>query len=156
MSDFKHGKPVMLVSTNVIEVGVDIPEATVMIIKNAERFGLAQLHQLRGRIGRGEHQSYCFLVSDRKGKIANERIDLMCKSNDGFYIAEKDLELRGPGEIFGFRQHGKLDEILNLAIRYKEVMKLAKDDVQSIRGELSDELIFMVKELYNDSEKLNL
>lgn len=95
-------------------------------------------------------------MSDRKGKIANERIDLMCKSNDGFYIAEKDLELRGPGEIFGFRQHGKLDEILNLAIRYKEVMKLARDDVQSIRGELSDELIFMVKELYNDSEKLNL
>ena len=156
MNKFYSGEIHVLISTVIIEVGIDVPNATVMIIEDADRFGLAQLHQLRGRIGRGEHQSYCFLVSDRKGKIANERIDLMCKSNDGFYIAEKDLELRGPGEIFGFRQHGKLDEILNLAIRYKEVMKLAKDDVQSIRGELSDELIFMVKELYNDSEKLNL
>ena len=105
MSRFSMGEINILVSTTVIEVGVDVPNATVMLIENAERFGLSQLHQLRGRIGRGSHDSYCILFS-QGGKIADERMKIMCETNDGFKISEKDLELRGPGEFFGIRQHG--------------------------------------------------
>ncbi len=105
MSRFSSGNVHILVSTTVIEVGVDVPNATVMMIENAERFGLSQLHQLRGRIGRGSHDSYCIMFSEG-GKIADERMKIMCETNDGFKISEKDLELRGPGEFFGIRQHG--------------------------------------------------
>lgn len=105
MERFIAGEIDVLVSTTVIEVGVDVPNATVMMIENAERFGLAQLHQLRGRIGRGAFSSFCILVSEG-GKIAKERVETMCKTCDGFKISEKDLELRGPGEFFGVRQHG--------------------------------------------------
>lgn len=105
MSRFAEGLIDVLVSTTVIEVGVDVPNATVMVIENAERFGLSQLHQLRGRIGRGSHSSYCILFSNG-GKIADERMKIMCETTDGFKISEKDLELRGPGEFFGIRQHG--------------------------------------------------
>ncbi len=106
MSGFQSGEIQLLVSTTVIEVGVDVPNATVMVIENAERFGLSQLHQLRGRVGRGKDKSYCILVSDAKGENAKARLEIMCKTNDGFTIADKDLELRGPGEFFGSRQHG--------------------------------------------------
>ncbi|MDO4744276.1 MAG: helicase-related protein, partial [Clostridia bacterium] len=105
MDRFSMGEIDILVSTTVIEVGVDVANATVMIIENAERFGLSQLHQLRGRIGRGSHESYCIMFSEG-GKIAGERMNIMCKTCDGFKISEKDLELRGPGEFFGVRQHG--------------------------------------------------
>jgi ATP-dependent DNA helicase RecG len=105
MDEFSKGEIDILVSTTVVEVGVDVANATVMIIENAERFGLSQLHQLRGRIGRGSHDSYCIMFSDG-GKIAEERMKIMCKTCDGFKISEKDLELRGPGEFFGVRQHG--------------------------------------------------
>ena len=105
MEDFSAGKIDVLVSTTVIEVGVDVANASVMIIENAERFGLSQLHQLRGRIGRGSHKSYCIMFAEG-GKIADERMKIMCESSDGFKISEKDLELRGPGEFFGIRQHG--------------------------------------------------
>ena len=106
MSAFQSGEIQLLVSTTVIEVGVDVPNSTVMVIENAERFGLSQLHQLRGRVGRGKDKSYCILVSDAKVESAKARLDIMCKTNNGFTIADKDLELRGPGEFFGSRQHG--------------------------------------------------
>ena len=96
----------ILISTTVIEVGVNVPNASVMVIQDAQRFGLSQLHQLRGRVGRGEYQSHCILVYDSKGSNAKERMKIMCESNDGFFISEKDLELRGPGEFLGTRQHG--------------------------------------------------
>lgn len=106
MKRFAGGEIPILVSTTVIEVGVDVPAATVMVIEDSDRFGLAQLHQLRGRVGRGGQQSWCFLMSREPGKVARERINVLAETTDGFVIAQKDLELRGPGEILGTRQHG--------------------------------------------------
>ncbi len=106
MKDFSAGKISVLFSTTVIEVGVDVANATLMIVENAERFGLAQLHQLRGRVGRGNLQSHCVLFNQGNGELTKQRIDIMVKSNDGFEIAQKDLDLRGPGEFFGTAQHG--------------------------------------------------
>jgi ATP-dependent DNA helicase RecG len=106
MKDFKEGRTKILVSTTVIEVGVDVPNATVMVVEQAERFGLAQLHQLRGRVGRGAAQSYCILVTEKMNDTAKERIRTLVESTDGFYISEMDLKLRGPGEFFGTKQSG--------------------------------------------------
>ena len=104
---WNNGKIDILISTTVIEVGVNVPNASIMIVENADRFGLAQLHQLRGRVGRGEYQSYCILkYNSNSGEIGRERMKTMQETNDGFVIAEKDLELRGTGEFFGTRQHG--------------------------------------------------
>jgi ATP-dependent DNA helicase RecG len=108
MADFKAGKTKILVSTTVIEVGVDIPNATVMVIENAERFGLSTLHQLRGRIGRGADKSYCLLIYDKESKKSKERLETMCRTDNGFEIAEADLKLRGPGDFFGERQSGEI------------------------------------------------
>ena len=101
MSKFASGEIEALVSTTVVEVGVDVPNATVMVIENAERFGLSQLHQLRGRVGRGEHQSYCIMLCGTSGEAVGERMKIMCETNDGFKISEKDLEFRGAGEFLG-------------------------------------------------------
>ena len=98
----------VLVSTTVIEVGVNVPNATVMMIENAERFGLAQLHQLRGRVGRGDAQSYCIMCYGKDGEKTKKRLEILNQSNDGFYIAREDLRLRGPGDLFGIRQSGEL------------------------------------------------
>ncbi len=106
MNRFAAGQISVLVSTTVVEVGVDVPNATVMMIENAERYGLSQLHQLRGRVGRGTHQSYCILISDAQNEEAVSRLGIMCRTNDGFQIADADLKLRGPGDFFGNRQHG--------------------------------------------------
>jgi ATP-dependent DNA helicase RecG len=107
MRRFKSGEAQILVSTTVIEVGVDVPNATVMVIESAERFGLSQLHQLRGRVGRGAEQSYCILMSGEKlSKEARARLDAMCQTNDGFRLAELDLKLRGAGDIAGTQQSG--------------------------------------------------
>ena len=106
MLRFKKGEIDILISTTVIEVGVDVPNANIMVIENAERFGLAQLHQLRGRVGRGEYKSYCILKYEGRGKVVQERMKIMCQTNDGFVISEKDLELRGSGDFFGTAQHG--------------------------------------------------
>lgn len=103
---FAAGEIKLLVSTTVVEVGIDVPNATVMVIENADRFGLAQLHQLRGRVGRGNKESFCFLLSGSGSQLAMERLDILCKTADGFKIAQRDLELRGPGELLGSRQHG--------------------------------------------------
>ena len=109
MEAFARGDIDILVSTTVIEVGIDVPNATVILIENAERYGLAQLHQLRGRVGRGKEQSYCIFVSASTQKDTLERLSVLNKSNDGFYIAGEDLKLRGPGDLFGVRQSGSMN-----------------------------------------------
>jgi len=124
MKKFVDGEIDILVSTTVIEVGVNVPNASIMVVENAERFGLDQLHQLRGRVGRGKHQSYCILYSDGKSHVCRERMKIMQKTNDGFLISEKDLELRGPGEFFGTRQHGIPE--LKIANLYKDIDILKK------------------------------
>ena len=106
MSDFKSGQIQLLVSTTVVEVGVDVPNAVIMMVENAERFGLSQLHQLRGRVGRGAEQSHCILLSDSRSQDTLDRLQMMCRSNDGFQIAEYDLQTRGPGNFLGQQQHG--------------------------------------------------
>lgn len=124
----------MLVSTTVVEVGVNVPNATVMMIENAERFGLAQLHQLRGRVGRGDAQSYCIFLHTMDGKDIRQRLDILCRSNDGFEIANRDMQLRGPGDLFGVRQSGMLD--FRLADIYSDasVLTQANEAVDEILG----------------------
>lgn len=129
---FSGGGLDVLVSTTVIEVGVNVPNASVMVIENAERFGLAQLHQLRGRVGRGEHQSYCILFNQSKSQISRQRMEIMSKSNDGFVIAEKDLELRGPGDVFGVRQHGLPEFKIANFYRDMEILKEVHETVKEM------------------------
>jgi len=132
MRKFKSGQWQVLVSTTVVEVGVDVPGATIILIENAERFGLSQLHQLRGRVGRGSKKSYCILVSDARGDAVRSRLGVMKRTNDGFAVAEHDLKLRGPGDFFGHRQHGLPEmKVANLA-GDMEVLQIAQDCARQI------------------------
>ena len=132
MLDFSKGLIDVLVSTVVIEVGINVPNATVMIIENSERFGLAQLHQLRGRVGRGQEESYCFLISDSDNDISIKRGEIMCSTNDGFEIAEQDMELRGPGEIFGTKQHGIPELVLSDLVKHIDVLEKAQKAAKNL------------------------
>jgi ATP-dependent DNA helicase RecG len=132
MRDFQSGELKILVATTVIEVGVDVPNASVMVIEQAERFGLAQIHQLRGRVGRGAEQSYCILVTGKLGDVARERIRTLKESNDGFYIAEMDMRLRGPGEFFGTRQSGVPGLRLANLLRDTEILEQARGEAQRL------------------------
>ena len=128
MKEFKEGKFDILVSTTVVEVGVDVPNATVMVIENAERFGLSQLHQLRGRVGRNSLQSYCVLITSSRSQETRERLGIMTETNDGFVIAEKDLQLRGPGEFLGTRQSGLPDLIISDIVRDAKILEIARNE----------------------------
>ncbi|MFO8015406.1 MAG: ATP-dependent DNA helicase RecG [Phycisphaerae bacterium] len=128
MGRFRRGEVQVLVSTLVIEVGVDVPNATVMVIEHAERFGLAQLHQLRGRIGRGAEKSTCLLLAEPKTEEAEQRIGVMCETTDGFRIAEEDLRLRGPGEFFGTRQHGMPELAIGNIVEDYDLLRLARNE----------------------------
>ena len=132
MEAFSEGGIDLLVSTVVIEVGINVPNATVMLVENAERFGLAQLHQLRGRVGRGSRQSCCFLITKSDQDLARQRAELLASTNDGFLIAEKDLELRGPGEFFGVRQHGLPELRLADVSRHRKVLAMARTEAERI------------------------
>ena len=156
MERFKKGDIDILISTTVIEVGVDVPNANIMVIENAERFGLAQLHQLRGRVGRGEYQSYCILKYEGKGETVRKRMQVMCETNDGFIISEKDLELRGSGDFFGTMQHGLpefkianlfedmpiLKSVQSLAVKIiNEDSKLEKDENKLLKDLIKDKFM---------------
>ena len=134
MQRFVKGDTQIMVSTTVIEVGVNVPNASIMVIENAEKFGLSQLHQLRGRVGRGSEKSYCILLTSKLNNDARERIKTMCSTNDGFKIAEKDLELRGPGDIEGTRQSGALAFKLANIINDKDILMVAKTEAESVLG----------------------
>jgi len=132
MKEFAEGKTDILVATTVVEVGVNVPNANLMVIENAERFGLAQLHQLRGRVGRGDHPSYCILYNGSRTAASAERLKIMQETDDGFRIAEKDLELRGSGEFFGTRQHGIPElKIANL-YRDTDILKKAQEAAREL------------------------
>ena len=132
MEEFADKKIDVLVSTTVIEVGINVPNATVMMVENAERFGLAQLHQLRGRVGRGEFQSYCIFISTSEAKETMERLQILNHSNDGFHIASEDLKLRGPGDIFGIRQSGEFAFVLGDIYTDANILKEASDAVEQL------------------------
>jgi ATP-dependent DNA helicase RecG len=139
MQRFVRGETKIMVATTVIEVGVNVPNASVMVIENAERFGLSQLHQLRGRVGRGAEQSYCILMTDYKiSKETRLRIETMCKTNDGFEIAEVDLQLRGPGDITGTQQSGLMDLLVANLAQDGEILKAARQSAEAILQEDPD------------------
>ncbi|UWU48203.1 ATP-dependent DNA helicase RecG [Limnospira platensis] len=132
IAKFRDGETHILVSTTVVEVGVDVPNATVMLIENAERFGLSQLHQLRGRVGRGAHKSYCLLMSGSSSPEAKQRLQVLEQSQDGFFIAEMDMQLRGPGQVLGTRQSGLPDFALASLVEDREVLELAREAAQKV------------------------
>ena len=163
MQEFYEGRIDVLVATVVIEVGINVPNASVIVIENAERFGLAQLHQLRGRVGRGKWQSYCFLITQGQSELAQKRGEIMQQSSDGFFIAEEDMKLRGPGDIFGTRQHGIPE--LNVAdlARHLNILEHAREEAKKIlkedpllKAEKNAELKRRITKLFGEDMSLNL
>ena len=158
MKDFADGKTQLLIATTVIEVGVDVPNAVIMVIENAEMFGLSQLHQLRGRVGRGKEKSTCILISDAQNDEAKTRLNVMCKTSDGFKIADEDLKLRGPGDFFGSRQHGlpkmKIANLLNDMKTLKEAQAEAKKVLAGDPKLKKKENEFLRKAVINLYEKM--
>jgi ATP-dependent DNA helicase RecG len=146
MGKFAAGETNVLVSTTVIEVGVDVPNATLMIVMDADRFGLSQLHQLRGRVGRGEHQSFCILIADPKSENGQERMKAMTDTDDGFEISRRDLEIRGPGEFFGTKQSGMPEFRLANLVNDFEVLEQARDDA----AELTSKEQFWSSPIYSE------
>ena len=139
MDLFKQNAIQILVATTVIEVGVNVPNATIMLIYDAERFGLSQLHQLRGRVGRGSKQSYCILIADPKGETGKERMHIMQETTDGFKLAEEDLKLRGPGDFFGQKQSGLPEfKVADLIHDYR-ALEVARNDAQKL---ISEKILF--------------
>jgi len=154
MDEFRAGKYHILVSTTVIEVGVDVPNATVMIIENAERFGLSQLHQLRGRVGRSDKQSYCVLITESNSQETKERLSVMTQTNNGFVIAERDLQLRGPGEFMGTRQSGLPDLLLADLVKDAEILEIARESAfEFIRNENIDKYPLLKKKIFEKIEE---
>ena len=135
MEQFARNEIQVLVSTTVIEVGVNVPNATVMMIEDAQRFGLAQLHQLRGRVGRGDAQSYCIMVNTTDSQKAKKRLEILNQSNDGFFIAGEDLKLRGPGDFFGIRQSGLLEFRLGDIYQNADLLKAASEEAGQLLRE---------------------
>ncbi len=159
MERFAKGEIQILISTTVVEVGVNVPNATVMMVENAERFGLAQLHQLRGRVGRGEYQSYCIFMQGNEEKETARRLEILRKSNDGFYIAGEDLKLRGPGDFFGIRQSGQLEFRIGDIYQDAEVLKAASDaagEILALDRELDLPQHEILRERLNDYMKYDL
>ena len=152
MEKFKNKEYDILVSTTVVEVGVDVPNATVIVIENAERFGLSQLHQLRGRVGRSELQSYCILSSNTNSPDTKARLDIMTQTNDGFIIAEKDLQIRGPGEFLGTRQSGLPDMVIGDIVQDSKILEMARSEaINFVKTHTLDEF-----PLLKDEPRLNL
>ena len=144
MEEFVSGKVQLLVATTVIEVGVNVPNANIMAIENAERFGLSQLHQLRGRVGRGGEQAHCILITDAANDITKKRMETMCISNDGFYISEQDLRLRGPGDFFGTRQHGLPDMKIANLFDDRDILKRSQEAAKQLLDEGLDKYPLLV------------
>ena len=138
MSSFAEGDTAVLVSTTIIEVGIDVPKAVIMWVKGAERFGLSQLHQLRGRVGRGNDQGYCFLQTDSGKSEALTRLSVLKNTTDGFEIARRDMALRGSGDIFGYRQSGKSGDITEYAIQYPDLFMASREALEHL-SEADDE-----------------
>ena len=132
MESFRKGTVPILIATTVVEVGVDVPEATAMIIEGAEHFGLATLHQLRGRVGRGERQSYCYLLCRKSNENAKRRLEVMLETNDGFQIAQKDFDMRGSGDLFGVRQSGEGDMDGILSGSTVEIIEMANEAANEV------------------------
>lgn len=145
---FHDGEIDILVTTTVIEVGIHVPNASIMVVEGADRFGLAQLHQLRGRVGRGSAQAYCFLLSDNGGDAALRRLSVMAETNDGFLIAERDLEQRGPGDFYGTRQHGANDVLAGCDLSLLEQAAHAARSVMELPNAANDALLDFVRVSY--------